>query len=67
MVDIEAFNHQNGGFAMKNEIQFTRKRLVIMIVILILVLGLIFREKLIQTYVVVAREHLATYAENIGL
>jgi len=50
---------------MKNEIQFTRKRLVIMIVILILVLGIIFREKLIQTYVVVAREHLATYAENL--
>ena len=50
---------------MKNGIRFTRKRLLIMIVILILLLGMIFRERLIQTYVVMVREHLETYAENL--
>jgi len=50
---------------MKNGIRFTRKRLLIMIVILILLLGMIFRERLIQTYVVMVREHLVTYAENL--
>jgi len=64
-IGMEVFNRWNGEFAMKNKIQFTRKRLVIVIVILILLFGIIFREKLIQTYVVVAREQLATYAENL--
>ena len=50
---------------MKYGIQFTRKRFVFMIVILILLLGMIFREKLIQSYVVVMREHLVTYAEKL--
>ena len=50
---------------MKNKIHFTGKRLVIVIVILILLLGMIFREKLIQTYVVVARKNLVTYAEKL--
>ena len=36
-----------------------------MIVILILLLGMIFRDRLIQTYVAVAREHLETYAEKL--
>ena len=50
---------------MKDGIRFTRKRLLIMIVILIFLLGMIFQERLIQTYVVVARGHLAAYAENL--
>ena len=50
---------------MKNEIRFTRKRLLITIVILIFLFGMIFRERLLQTYVVMAREHLVTYAENL--
>lgn len=50
---------------MMKGIKFTRKSLVIMIVILILLLGMIFRERLIQTYVVVTREHLESYAENL--
>ena len=50
---------------MKKGIKFTRKSLVIMIVILILLFGMIFRERLIQAYVVVAREHLVSYAENL--
>ncbi len=50
---------------MKNRIEFTRKRLVIVTVILILLLCMIFREKLIQTYVVVARKNLVAYAENL--
>lgn len=50
---------------MMKGMKFTRKSLIIMIVILILLLGMIFREKLIQTYVIVAREHLETYAEKL--
>ena len=50
---------------MESGMQFTRKRFVFLIVILVLLLGMIFREKLIQTYVVVAREHLVAYAENL--
>lgn len=50
---------------MKNRIGFTRKRLVIVIVVLFLLLCMIFREKLIQTYVVVARKNLVAYAENL--
>lgn len=50
---------------MESGMQFTRKRFVFLIVILILLLGMIFREKLIRTYVVVMREHLVTYAENL--
>ena len=50
---------------MKNGIRFTRKRLLIMIVFLILLLGMIFRERLIQSYVGMVREHLETYAENL--
>lgn len=42
-----------------------RKRFAYAIVVIILLLGLIFREKLIQTYVVVMRAHLVTYAENL--
>ena len=50
---------------MKNRIEFSRKRLVTVIVVLILLLCMIFREKLIQTYVVVARKNLVAYAENL--
>ena len=50
---------------MMKGMKFTRKSLIIMIVILILLLGMIFRERLIQTYVIVAREQLETYAENL--
>ena len=50
---------------MKNRIEFSRKRLVTVIVVLILLLCMIFREKLMQTYVVVARKNLVAYAENL--
>ena len=50
---------------MKNRIGCTRKRLVIVPVVLFLLLCMIFREKLIQTYVVVARKNLVAYAENL--
>ena len=36
-----------------------------MIVILFFLLGVLFRERLIKTYVVVAKEHLVTYAETL--
>lgn len=50
---------------MKNKKRFAGKSLAIMIVISIFFLGIIFREKLIQSYVVVARAHLQAYAENL--
>ena len=50
---------------MKKGIKFARKRLVILIVILILLFGMIFQERLIQAYVVVTREHLVSYAEKL--
>ena len=50
---------------MKDRIEFSRKRLVTVIVVLILLLCMIFQEKLIQTYIVVARKNLVAYAENL--
>jgi len=50
---------------MKNRIEFSRKRFVTVIVVLILLLCMIFQEKLIQTYIVVARKNLVAYAENL--
>ena len=50
---------------MKNRVGLTRKNLVIMIVVFILLLCVIFADRLIQSYVVVAKEHLQTYAEQL--
>ena len=50
---------------MKNEIRFIPKRLLIVIAILVLLLSMIFRERLIQIYVSVAKEHLEKYAESM--
>ena len=42
-----------------------RKRAVIITLVLVVLSGFVFREKLIQTYVVVAEEHLEKYAERL--